>query len=52
MKPKAAIAMLTDVGNALGLEGRFGVRWGIDQLEERLRRCKEAVFTDAPKKEN
>lgn len=30
------IETLTKIGNLLGLEGRFGVRWGLVQLHARL----------------
>lgn len=48
MKAKQAIDQLTAAGNALGLEGRFGARWGFAQLRERLVAAERAIMTDDP----
>ncbi len=40
------IDRLTAVGNALGLEGRFGAKYGLVQLRARLDACVAAVFED------
>lgn len=40
------IKRLTAVGNALGLEGGFGTRWGFIQLRARLDALETAVMED------
>lgn len=41
-----AINRLTAVGNAVGLEGRFGTRWGMIQLKARLHALERLVMED------
>lgn len=41
-----AIAMLTTLGNSVGLPGRFGYTWGIIQLRARIDALEAAVSSD------